>query len=84
MKLMIYANHTMLFLCDTSTSLREAMTAIRKFGEFSALVINWTKSSIMLLDVKLDLPLLTIQEILLSGSFRNLGIQVTPYLQDLI
>lgn len=64
----------MLFLCDTSTSLWEAMKVIREFGEYSGLVINWAKSSIMLLDVTPAPSLLTLQEIPLSWSFRYLDI----------
>lgn len=41
-KRMMYADDTIMFLGDTSTSLKGAMTVIRKFGEYSGLVINWT------------------------------------------
>lgn len=39
-KIMMYADDTMLFLGDTSTSLWEAMVVIREFGEYSGLVIK--------------------------------------------
>lgn len=49
-KCMLYVDDTMLLLGDTNTSLQEAMEMIRMFGHYSGLVINWTKSSLMLLD----------------------------------
>lgn len=70
---MLYANDTMLLLGDMSTSLTEAMNVIRRFGEYSGLVINWTKSSLLLLDREPSSSL-TMQNIPVSTSFRYLGI----------
>lgn len=53
-KLMLYMVDTMLFLGDTEKSLSEAMSLIRRFGVYSGLVINWSKSYLMLLDVDPD------------------------------
>ena len=80
---MLYADDTMLLLGDTSGSLREAMSVIQTFGSFSGLLINWTKSALMLLDSSgpqdhslLDIPVAT--------KFKYLGVWVTPQPLDYI
>lgn len=47
---MLYADDTMILLRDVDGSLTEAMSTIVEFGKYSGLQINWTKSSLMLID----------------------------------
>lgn len=54
------------------------MEIFKTFGHYSGLVINWTKSSLMLLDRKLTPQMGTLLDILVSTEFWYLGIQVTP------
>lgn len=49
-KVILYAEDTLLLLGDTVHSLREAMLTIFRFGGFSGLLINWSKSALLLLD----------------------------------
>lgn len=57
-KIMLYADDMMLFLGDTAASLAEVTTVISRFGHYSGLAINWSKSALMLLDGvrEVDLP----------------------------
>lgn len=48
------------------------------------LVINWTKSLIMLLDSTSDSPGSTIQDIPFTPQFKYLGVYVTPQLRDYV
>lgn len=61
----------MLLLGGTEGSLKETMLVIKKFGEFSGLVINWSKSSIMLLDSASDDLGPTIQDIPITPKFNT-------------
>lgn len=81
---MLCADDTMLLLGDMSLSLKEAMEVVQTFGHYSGLVIDWTKSSLMLLDKKSDPQLKTLLDIPVSMEFRYLGIQVTPKPLDYI
>lgn len=83
-KLMLYADDTMLFLGDTEKSLSEAMSLIRRFGVYSGLVINWSKSSLMLLDADPDSGIQAVQGVQVARSFRYLGVQVTPEPRDFV
>lgn len=49
-KLMLYVDDTMILLGDVDSSLKEAMSTITEFGKYFGLKINWTKSSLMLID----------------------------------
>lgn len=71
---MLYADDTMRLL---SESLQEAVPVIFTFGTFSELVINWTKSSIMLIDDSPNCQDSMILNIPISPSFKYLGIYVT-------
>lgn len=48
---MLYADDAMLLLGDMSGSLGEAMSVIERYASFSGLVLNWSISSIMMLDL---------------------------------
>lgn len=52
--------------------------------EFSGLVINWTKSSIMLLDSTPDSQSPTLQDIPITPEFKYLGVYVTPQPRDYV
>lgn len=49
-KIALYADDMLLFLEDTSSSLTAAFEAIKLFGTFSGLTINWNKSVLMPID----------------------------------
>lgn len=72
--LMLYADDTMLLLGDTSSSLREAMGVIQRFGHYFGLVINWTKSSLIMLDKKLDPQSVSLMDFPVSSEFRYLRV----------
>lgn len=54
------------------------MTVIKRFGAFSGLVINWSKSSIMLLDAAPYSQSLTLHDIPVVSKFKYLVVYVTP------
>lgn len=83
-KVIMYADDTMLLLGDTSESLSEAMRVIGRFGQYSGLIINWTKSSLLLLDRELPPSQDNIMDIPVSTSLKYLGIQVTPRVLDYV
>lgn len=73
-KVMLYSDDTLLMLGDVS--LWEAMKAITKFGDFSGLQINWTKSAVLLLDEDATQPVASMCPIPITTFFKYLGIQV--------
>lgn len=81
---MLYADDTMLLLGDTAESLKEAMAVIKWFGIYSGLVINWTKSSLLLLDVNLDSRVQAIHRVPVTTCFKYLGVQITSELREFI
>lgn len=83
-KIMLYTDDTMLLLGDTSDSLKAAMSIIVQFGRYSGLVINWTKSSLMVLDADPDAQDVEPLQIPLTSSFKCLGIQITPKILEYI
>lgn len=83
-KVIMYADDTMLLLGDTSNSLTEAMSVIKQFGKYSGLVINWTKSSLLLLDRDPPTTQQNMQDIPVSTSFKYLGIQITAHILDYV
>lgn len=66
-KLMLYTDDTMLMLGDITSSIKEVMAVITGFGTYSGLIINWSKSSLMLLDVAPDSPTLVKANIIIPG-----------------
>lgn len=74
---MLYSDYTLLMLGDTDLSLREAMITITKFGGFSGLQINWSKSALLLLEGHKTQSVTSSYPILITTSFKYLGIQVT-------
>lgn len=79
---MLYADDTMIMLGDTDASLKETMSTITEFGDYSGLNINWTKSALMLIGVVGAYQVDAACPIPLATSFKYLGIQVTPCIQD--
>lgn len=69
---------------DTADSLKEAMAVIGKFGTYSGLVINWTKSSLLLLDANPDGTRKAMHEVPVSNGFKCLGIQITAEPREFI
>lgn len=63
---MLYTDDTIILLGDTDASLKETMVTITKFGNYSGLKINCSKSALMLTDggevrtgdIICDIPLL--------------------------
>lgn len=75
----------MLHLEDTADSLGGGgMSVIEHFSVYSVLVINWSKSSLMLLDADPDSREQTVHRVPVTSSFKYLGVQVTPEPQDFI
>lgn len=71
----LYADDALLYLPDASDSLEEALLIIDRFGSFSGIRINWTKSILFPLTSP---PLLPPSHIPLQpvSKFRYLGIEV--------
>lgn len=65
---MLYVDDMLLLLGDSDVSLRVVMSAISHFGKYSGLTINWTKSTLLHLDVGLNPPI----SLFLTGSGCNI------------
>ena len=83
-KVMLYADDTLLLLGDMDTSLREAMETILEFGKFSGLLINWSKSALLLLDCGDSQVINPLCPIPITSSFKYLGVQITARPRDFI
>lgn len=76
-KIALYADDMLLFLEDTSSSLTAAFEAIKLFGTFSGLTINWNKSVLMPIDgqslegIDMGVPLVC------ANTFTYLGIVIS-------
>lgn len=75
-KISLYADDTLLYMGDTSTSLSNVMSIITQFGTFSSFSINWSKLALLPLD-ELTSPLPECAGSLqVVTSFKYLGVQV--------
>lgn len=81
---MLYADDTLLRLGDTDISLREVMSTISRFGRFSGLLINWSKSVLLLLDWNNTQIVNSSCPIPIATSFKYLGIQITAKPREFI
>lgn len=82
-KIMLYADDTMPLVGDTKLSLRTAMEDITKFGKFAG-YLNWSKSSLMLLDRDMESTTAILHNIPVSSKFKYLGVYVSPKPLDYI
>lgn len=76
-KIALYADDMLLFLEDTDSSLIAAFEVIKRYGSYSGLTINWSKSVLMPIDGQsmvgrdLGVPLVC------SDTFRYLGVEIS-------
>lgn len=84
-KLSFYADDALLYLPGTSNSLEEALWVINRFGSFSGVRINWTKSLLFPLSRSLPPPPPHIP-LKVVAKFKYLGIEIQndlpAYLDD--
>lgn len=82
--LALYADDMLLFLDDPEESLRAALEIINLFATFSRLRVNWSKSSILLIDegakARVD-PSLPLQWV---TTIKYLGVQITANVQEYV
>lgn len=80
--LALYADDMLLFLNDPGDSLRAVLDILNKFALFSGLKVNWSKSSILPLDVKAKEganPNIQLQWV---ESIKYLWVKITAKVQD--
>lgn len=81
-KIMLYADDMLLFMGDPSHSLPGIMSIITQFGHYSGLIINWSKSALMLLDEDQEVELPDSCPIPVVASFKYLGVRISPRLRE--
>lgn len=80
----LYADDIILYLADLGSSLNRVLCLIDRFGKFSGLQINWSKSHILPLDPfhrTLQHKSLPLQW---CSSIKYLGIEVTHHIPDFL
>lgn len=83
-KISLYADDILLYLVNPSSSLREAISLINSFSLVSDYTINWSKSTILPLNLySSDLAALASNLSLDIGNIKYLGINISPRLSEL-
>lgn len=82
---MLYANDMLLILGDTDVFVRAVVSVITEFGNYSGLIINWSKSTLLPLDGIVNSGLSSLYPVPVVDSFRSfryLGVVISPVFTD--
>lgn len=83
-KIILYARDLLLLLQDPYSSLQKCFMVIKSFSELSSYLVNWSKSTILPLDMdERDVAALASPYNLHSGNIEYLGINISAKLLEL-